>query len=70
MAFKRVSVTVENESGRNQRFHDNVTGEDFSRAQFVHRIEHGHYGAYHVRVVNGVKTPASNPDSSENNNLG
>lgn len=70
MSFKRVRVTKESGTGRNQQFHDNVTGEDLSRAQFARRIEQGQYDHYHVRVVNGVKTPASNPDPSENNNLG
>ncbi|MFL6258458.1 MAG: DUF3892 domain-containing protein [Thermoanaerobaculia bacterium] len=71
MAFKRVSVINEDSSGRNLAFRDNVTGEELSRAQFVRKIEQGEYDhRYHVRVVHGVKTPASNPDSSENNNLG
>ena len=70
MAFKRVSVTTEDNNGRNQKFHDNVTGDDMSRSQFVRKIEQGNYGHFHVRVVHGVKTPVSNPDSSENNNLG
>jgi hypothetical protein len=70
MAFKRVSVIRENGNGRNLIFRDNVTHQQFGRAQFVQKIEHGEYDAYHVRVIRGVKTPASNPDSSENNNLG
>ena len=41
-----------------------------TRAQFVQQIESGGYKNYHVREVNGVKTPVSNPDNSENNNLG
>lgn len=70
MAFRRVSVISENESRRNQVFRDNVTRENLSRAQFVRKIEQGEYDAYHVRVIHGVKTPVSNPDSSQNNNLG
>ena len=70
MAFKRVSVTREDDNGSNEAFHDNVTGEDLSRAQFVRKIEQGQYDSFHVRVIHGVKTPVSNPDSSENNNLG
>ena len=69
MARKRVSVTQESETGRNERFHDNYTGEDMTRTQFVKKIEQGEYPKYHVRDVNGVKTPVSNPDDSENNNL-
>ena len=66
---KRVTVTQESESGRNQRFHDNFTGADMTRAGFVREIESGNYDNYHVRRVNGVKTPVSNPDSTTNNNL-
>ena len=41
-----------------------------SRSQFVRQIENGNYDNYHVRNINGVKTPVSNPDNSTNNNLG
>ena len=67
---KRVKVISESESGRNQRFHDNFSGVDMSRAEFVRRIESGSYPNYHVRRINGVKTPASDPDSKTGNNLG
>jgi hypothetical protein len=63
-------VTEENEAGRNLEFHDNKTGRNMSRAEFVRKIEDGKYPNFHVRVVHGLKTPASNPDSSEGNNLG
>ena len=66
---KRVMVTDETASGRNVRFHDNRTGADMTRAQFVRQIERGKYDKYHVREINGVKTPVSNPDKSTNNNL-
>ena len=66
----RVVVTKENETGRNLQFHDNRTGEDMSRAKFVKAIEQGKYDNYHVRKVHGVKTPISNPDDTDNNNLG
>ena len=69
MARKRITVTTETESGRNQKFHDNYTGTDMTRSQFVREIEAGNYEKYHVRVINGVKTPVSNPDSKTNNNL-
>lgn len=67
---KRISVTRETDSGRNQRFRDNRTGIEMSRAELVRKIEQGEYDTYHVREINGVKTPVSNPDQSENNNLG
>jgi len=70
MARKRVIVTRESPTGRNLDFHDNRTGRDMTRAGFVREIERGHYPDYHVRRVHGVKTPVSDPDSSERNNLG
>lgn len=70
MGRKRVTVTSETDTGRNTRFRDNVTGANMTRAQFVRRIENGAYENYHVRRVNGVKTPCSDPDGSKNNNLG
>lgn len=69
MPYKRVEVTQTSESGRNQRFHDNRTGANMTRAQFVQQIELGNYHNYHVRNVNGTKTPASNPDGREESNL-
>ena len=70
MARKRVRVTSETDTGRNLRFHDDQTGADMTRAQFARQIEAGNYPNYHVRTVNGVKTPVSNPDGNEDNNLG
>lgn len=67
---KRISVTSENSTGRNMTFHDNYTGTDMTRAQFVSQINKGNYENYHVRNINGVDTPVSNPDSSSRNNLG
>jgi hypothetical protein len=66
---KNIQVTRETETGRNAQFRDPTTGRRMSRAEFVERIERGTYTGYHVRVINGVKTPASNPDRSEGNNL-
>lgn len=69
MARKRITVVKESDTGRNLNFHDNNTGADMTRAQLVKRIEQGNYPNYHIRNINGVKTPVSNPDSSTNNNL-
>lgn len=69
MARKRVSVIKESDSGRNQCFHDNFKDKDMSRAQFVKEIKKGAYENYHIRKINGVETPVSNPDSNKNNNL-
>ncbi|MBA3716298.1 MAG: hypothetical protein H0W76_28230 [Pyrinomonadaceae bacterium] len=67
---KRVTVTRESDSGRNQQFRDNRNGQQMTRPEFVRQIRQGNYSNYHVRNINGVPTPASNPDNSENNNLG
>lgn len=66
---KNVRTTDETPSGRNIKFVNTGTGETMSRAEFVRRIENGHYPDYHIRNVNGVKTPASNPDRRPGNNL-
>ncbi len=67
---KRVTVTNTNSKGRNTNFRDNVTGANMTRPQFVKQIKNGNYENYHVRKINGVDTPVSNPDRSKNNNLG
>ena len=70
MAGKRIKVINESDTGRNLGFKDTRTGEEMTRAEFVQQIKQGNYSNYHVREVNGVETPVSNPDQSENNNLG
>ena len=70
MARPRISVTEESDTGRNQKFHDNYTGADMTLRQFVNEIKAGNYPNYHLRNINSVKTPVSNPDQSELNNLG
>lgn len=67
---KRVSVNTESPTGRNQTFHDNVTGRNMNAEQFCRSIELGNYQDYHIRTINGIRTPVSNPDKSRNNNLG
>ncbi len=66
----RIKVTKEAGSGRNLDFVDTRTGAQMTRARFARAIEQGAYPNYHVRTINGVKTPVSNPDKSEHNNLG
>ena len=66
----RIIVTKESKTGRNLNFQDTSTGITMTRAEFVKNIENGKYSKdYHVRNINGVKTPASNPDKDKNNNL-
>lgn len=69
MPRKRIVVIKESDSGRNERFRDTRTGNEMTRAQFVKQIENEQYLNYHVRKINGVKTPVSNPDDTTNNNL-
>lgn len=70
MGRQRISVTRESSTGRNQRFHDNYSGANMTRSQFVREINSGNYSNYHVRNIHGIATPVSNPDSTRNNNLG
>lgn len=66
---KSVQVTSESESGRNQQFHDDKSGKNMTRSQFVDEIKKGNFPDYHVRKINGLATPVSNPDGKEGNNL-
>lgn len=70
MSKKRISVTKENKNGRNLKFKDNVTGEEYTRAEFVNAIQNGKYPDYYVRKMNGIPTPVSKPDKNKDNNLG
>ena len=69
MGRPRVRVTSESETGRNQTFKDTSTGNTMTRAQFAREIQAGNYPNYHVRVIDGIKTPVSNPDGKTDNNL-
>jgi hypothetical protein len=66
----RVKVTKEDDNRRNIYFQDTKTGQNMTLNQFVRKIENGEYPNYHIREINDVKTPCSNPDKSEKNNLG
>ena len=66
----RVTVNRESDTGRNLTFHDNITGRNMNAQQFVTSIEKGNYPDYHVRNINGIPTPCSNPDGEKGNNLG
>ncbi len=69
MSKKRITATQTNKTGRNIKYRDNYKDFDMSRMCFVRRIEKGEYSNYHVRMINNVKTPVSNPDSKKKNNL-
>lgn len=70
IARKRVSVTQENDTGRNIKFKDNYNGNSMTAKQFVNEIKAGNYENYHIRNIKGVDTPVSNPDKTKDNNLG
>lgn len=67
---KIVEVTRETSTGRNTRFQDTHTGKEFTRVEFVERIEAGEYPSYYIRIQNGKKTSVSKPDGDKSNNLG
>jgi hypothetical protein len=70
MSRGRLRVTAQTASGRNTRFADRRTSRSLSRQELVRRIRRGAYPNYHIRMINGVATPVSNPDRSVQNNLG
>ena len=65
-----VQVIDENDTGRNVRFLDPNAGKEMTRPEFVREIEQGNYPEYHVREIEGIKTPCSNPNGKERDNLG
>ena len=64
------TVTKETPTGRNEEFTNDKTGEVFSRKEMVESIENGLVGDAHIKTINGIKTPCSNPDGKKGNNLG
>lgn len=67
MGRKRVSITSECNTARNQRFQNNYNRQSMTRNQFVKEINSGNYSNYYTRNINGVETPVSNSDSTLNN---
>ena len=67
---KNIRSITQNSTGRNITFKDISSGTKMTRSQFVTKIENNKYSDYHIRTINGIKTPCSNPDKSERNNLG
>lgn len=65
-----IVVLKESSTGRNLVFQDTKTRKKMTRAKFVKEIIHGNYNDFHVRLINGVTTPCSNPDGKVKNNLG
>ncbi|HPL15909.1 MAG TPA: hypothetical protein PL180_04375 [Spirochaetota bacterium] len=71
---KIVKVTKQSSTGLNLRFLDTKKHKTMSRGEFADAIERGVYPDYHVKHIKigdvEMRIPASNPDKSENNNLG
>lgn len=67
---KPVIVLKEDERGRNEIFFDLEKKVILTAVEFVAQIEAGQYPNYTVKMVHGIATPVSNPDSRKTNNLG
>lgn len=63
------TINVSN-TGRNLIFLDTKNNKELTLEQLVKMIEKGKYPKYHIRIINGIKTPCSNPDKNKKNNLG
>ncbi|NQZ28794.1 MAG: hypothetical protein HRT98_00180 [Mycoplasmatales bacterium] len=68
MAKLNIKVTSHSNTGRNTHF--NVNGNSYTRAQTANIIKRTPNSGYHVRKINGLNTPVSNPDRTRKNNLG
>ncbi len=68
MMTKNIRVTKESETGRNETF-KKPNGQEISRRESVAEIKKGNHPDYHIRKINDIETPVSNPDKSEGNNL-
>jgi hypothetical protein len=67
---KSILVLQESETGRNEIFIDQLTGEVMNRENFVSQIQAGVYPGYTVANFNEISTPISKPDGTMGNNLG
>jgi len=67
---KNIKVIKESNTGRNTKFYDPSKRKEMNKTEFVKEIKKGNYPNYHIRKINKINTPASNPDKSKNNNLG
>ena len=60
----------ESNTERNIIFLDTKNNKELTLEQLVKMIEKGKYPKYYIRIINGIKTPCSNPDKNKKNNLG
>ena len=55
----------ESNTERNLIFLDTKNNKELTLEQLVKMIEKGKYPKYHIRIINGIKTPCSNPDKNK-----
>ncbi len=67
---KPVIVLQESKKGRNEVFFDTEKKTILTAGEFASLIESGLYPGYTVKMIKGMPTPVSNPDSRGTNNLG
>lgn len=67
---KCLKVIDENETGRNLRFLNMITGQELSLIETVGEIKSGRLPGHEICMINGIETPRSKADGSEANNLG
>ncbi len=67
---KQVVVIEEEDTGRNEKFLDLISGVIMSKDKFVSQIQEGQYPGYHVASIDQDITPMSKPDDLIENNLG
>lgn len=67
---KPVIVLQESKKGRNEVFFDTNRKTVLTVGEFISLIEAGQYPGYTVKMIKGMPTPVSNPDSRGTNNLG
>ena len=65
----RLKTIKQSSTWRNIKFKDNFKWNVFTRIEVVKKIQRWELKNYHIRNINWVKTPVSNPDSTKNNNL-
>ena len=55
----------ESNTERNLIFLDTKNNKELTLEQLVKMIEKGKYPKYHIRIINGIKPPCSNPDKNK-----
>ncbi len=67
---KPILVLQESETGRNEWFLDQLSGNIMDRESFVNQIQSGAYPGYQIAIIDTIPTPISKPDGVTSNNLG